>query len=135
MQRRTNDAAGLLNLAQVLIDAGACALGFVIAVYYRNADVLLIVKRKLDHTGHDVLPLASTYYTIAGVYIAMVVMTFAIKNLYHTRETGLMNMDEASGVLHGLFLASMLVIAGNYIIVNPQNTQVSRLIVGLGVAV
>jgi exopolysaccharide biosynthesis polyprenyl glycosylphosphotransferase len=135
MQRRTDDAAGLLNLAQVFIDAGACALGFVIAVYYRNADTLLILKRMFAHTGHDVLPLATTYYTIAGVYIAMVVVTFAIKNLYHTRETGLMNMDEATGVLHGLFVASMLVVAGNYILINPQTTQVSRLIVGLGVAV
>lgn len=134
MQRRTDDAARFLNLAQLFIDACGCALGFVIAVNIRNADFLQILKNVLGHTGHDILPMATTYYTIAGIYLLLVIATFAVKNLYHTRETGLMNMDEATGVLHGLFLASMLLVAGNYVLINPSTTQVSRMIVGLGVA-
>src|SRR5689334_16320836 len=110
MQRRTDDAARFLNLAQLFIDAGACALGFAVAIYFRNASVLQLIKEKaFEHTGHPVLPMDTKYYAIAGIYIAVVVVVFAVKNLYHTRETGLMNMDEGVGVLHGLFIAAMLV--------------------------
>ena len=129
--RRFDFAALLLNVLQLGMDLVASLCGFVMAFWiYKNTDLLIEIKREVNklHTpsGYD-------YYLVAAAFAVVVILTFTVKHLYQSRETGLMNMDEATSVLQSLFLASTIVICGTYFVIDPQTTHISRLIVGLGV--
>ena len=127
--QRTDHAAVFLNVFQLIVDAGACLAGFALSFWtYNNATILEGIK--VRETAHG----ASDYYPLALGFAAIVVVTFAFKHLYQSRETGLMNMDEASSVLHGLFVASGIVLSVTYFLIDQKKTEISRLIVGLGVA-
>jgi len=93
---------------------------------YKNTSLLDALKRN-PH-----LPNGADYFAIAVAFTVIVVLSFTVKHLYQTRETGLMNMDEATSVLQGLFLAAAMVVSASYFLIEPK-TDVSRLIVGLGV--
>src|SRR6185295_18529319 len=79
-------------------------------------------------------PRIEDYYLITLAFTATVLLTFAIKHLYQSRETGLMNMDEATSVLHGLFLSSVVILAGSYFLIDQKKSAISRMIVGMGAA-
>ncbi|HYF51842.1 MAG TPA: sugar transferase [Planctomycetota bacterium] len=133
MHRRIDYAAVLLNLLQLLVDLTASLSGFYAAFWlYTNTDLLTDIKREMNrfHT-----PIGDDYYLIATSFAILVLVSFAVKHLYQSRETGLMNMDEATSVLQGLFAAAAAVIIGNYIFIDPHTTRISRLIVGMGVAI
>jgi exopolysaccharide biosynthesis polyprenyl glycosylphosphotransferase len=128
VQRRNDHAGLLLNVLQLGIDTFACLCGFVLAFgIYKHTNLLEGFIRQ-----HHV-PLLEDYYLAASGYTIMVIISFTVKHLYQTRETGLMNMDEATAVLQGLFLAAAVVIFGGYFLPNPATTRISRLIVGLSV--
>jgi exopolysaccharide biosynthesis polyprenyl glycosylphosphotransferase len=130
MYRRTDYAARALNLLQLLIDAGGAIAGFEVALWlYRDTTVLEDVKRQ------HFTPEGQTYYAIIAVYAALVLLTFTVKHLYHTRETGLMNMDEATAVLQSLAFSALAIVVGSYVLIDPHTTKVSRLIVGLGLSI
>jgi exopolysaccharide biosynthesis polyprenyl glycosylphosphotransferase len=125
--RRFDYAALLLNMMQLVVDLGACLLGFFIGFWlYKYTDVLRDIKLN-PHTpiGHD-------YYIIASAFAVVVLISFTVKHLYQSRDTGLMNMDEATAVLQGLFFAAAVVIAGSYFLIKPTG-EISRLIVGTGI--
>jgi FlaA1/EpsC-like NDP-sugar epimerase len=125
--RRFDYAALLLNLLQLVVDLGACLAGFAMGFWlYKYTDILRDIKMN-PHTpiGHD-------YYLIASAFAVVVLISFTVKHLYQSRETGLMNMDEATGVLQGLFFAAALTISGSYFLLKPTG-EISRLIVGLGI--
>jgi len=127
-QRRNDHAGLLLNVLQLGIDTFACLAGFALAFYiYKHTHVLDELIRQ-----HHV-PQIEDYYLAAAGYTITVIISFTVKHLYQTRETGLMNMDEATGVLQGLFLAMAVVVCGGYFLPNPATTRISRLIVGLSV--
>ncbi|HLX61556.1 MAG TPA: sugar transferase [Planctomycetota bacterium] len=124
---RIDHAALFLNVFQLLIDAVACLAGFAIAYWaYNHASLLDPVKTR------NFAPSIEVYYTPALAFTALVLLTFAVKHLYQSRETGLMNMDEASSVLHGLFVACSIMAAGSYFLINQKTTEIARLIVGMG---
>jgi len=127
--RRINSAVILLNALQVVIDACACMGGFAASFsLYKHTDLL----ENLIRQHHA--PRSEDYYLVASAFAAIVLLSFAVKHLYQSRETGLMNMDEAVAVMQGLFFSSMVVICGSYFLIpNPSTTRISRLIVGLGV--
>lgn len=128
--RRTHQAASLLNLLQLPIDICACVAGFYLAfMVYRDTSLLEELKG-IAQRGY--IPQFSDYYIILAAFTAVVVVSFTVKHLYQSRETGLMNMDEAVAVLQGLLFASLVVVGGNYVFVDPHKTGISRLIVGLG---
>ena len=129
IQRRTDYPAILLNLIQVLIDLGACLAGFAASLWiYKNTDLLQDIKL------HPHVPIGQHYYWIAAAFAVIVLLSFTVKHLYQSRETGLMNMDEATSVLQGLFFSSAVIISGNYFFINPHTTDISRLIIGMGVS-
>src|SRR5471032_388685 len=110
MSRRHDHAAWVLNLLQLIIDSCGAIGGFALALWlYRGAPVLQEISKSHNH---QFTPEGETYYAITGVFAALVLLSFAVKGLYQTRETGLMNMDEATGVLQALFFASAAVVAG-----------------------
>ncbi|MEI6232561.1 MAG: sugar transferase [Planctomycetota bacterium] len=124
---RTDYAAFFLNVFQVFVDANACLTGFVVGFWtYNHAAFLRPIKARAF------APNIEDYLAIALAFTAIVLLTFAVKHLYQTRETGLMNMDEATSVLHGLFVASAIIASMNYIIIDQKTSEISRLIVGLG---
>ena len=130
MSRRSDHAAGILNLLQLLLDAGGAIAGFGVALWlYRDTTVLEDLKR------HQFTPEGQTYYAITGAFAAIILLTFTVKGLYQTRETGLMNMDEATSVLQALFFSAATVMIGNYVFVDQHTTKVSKLIVGVGLAI
>jgi exopolysaccharide biosynthesis polyprenyl glycosylphosphotransferase len=130
MYRRTDYAARALNLLQLFIDAGGAVLGFAIALWlYRDTAVLQDIKRQ------HFTPEGQTYYAITGVYASLVLLTFTVKHLYQSRETGLMNMDEATSVLQSLALSALAIVVGSYVLIDPHTTKISRLIVGLGLSI
>ena len=125
---RFDYAALFLNVFQLFIDAGACLSGFAVAFWtYNHATLLQPIK------ASPVAPAIEAYFNVAFAFTAVVLLTFAIKHLYQSRETGLMNMDEATSVLHGLFLASVGITAASYFVIDQKTTQIARLIVGMGV--
>lgn len=128
---RIDYAAVFLNVLQLFIDAGACVAGFAAAywTYNQNFWLLKALQQRPQAPSFDV------YYPILIAFVVLVVLTFAFKHLYQSRETGLMNMDEASSVLHGLFIASTLLLVGSYIFIDPKTkygAEISRLIIGIG---
>jgi len=132
MHRRVDYAAILLNVLQLFVDLSASLSGFFAGFWlYTNTDLLSEIKRESNRYH---VPSADDYYLIATAFAILVLVSFSVKHLYQSRETGLMNMDEATSVLQGLFLAAAVVIIGNYIFIDPHTTRISRLIVGLGVA-
>ncbi len=128
-QGRIDHAAVFLNVLQLFVDAGACLAGFAAAYWTYNNTSLLNTLKVLSKARS-----IEDYYWVALAYTAVVVLTFAIKHLYQSRETGLMNMDEATSVLHGLFLSSVIILAGSYFFIDQKKSAISRLIVGMGVA-
>lgn len=117
----------LLNTLQIVLDAVACLCGFVLAFsLYRDTELLSSLVRR-PH-----VPRSEDYYLVASAFTVVVLLSFAVKHLYQSRETGLMNMDEAVAVMQGLFLAFAVVVIGTYFIPDPGTTRISRLIVGLG---
>jgi exopolysaccharide biosynthesis polyprenyl glycosylphosphotransferase len=125
--RRFDYAALLLNIMQLVVDVSGCVLGFMIGFWmYKYTDLLRDIKIS-PHT-----PLGQDYYLIAASFAVVVLISFTVKHLYQSRETGLMNMDEATAVLQGLFLAAAVVVAGSYFLLKPTG-EVSRLIVGTGI--
>ncbi len=130
MYRRTDYAARILNLLQLVIDAGAAVAGFEVALWlYRDTTVLEDVKRQ------HFTPEGQTYYAIICIYTAIVLLTFTVKHLYQSRETGLMNMDEATSVLQSLAFSALAIVVGSYVLIDPHTTKISRLIVGLGLSI
>ncbi|HEY3320501.1 MAG TPA: sugar transferase [Planctomycetota bacterium] len=126
--RRTDNAALFLNALQLAMDACACLLGFVAAYWlYKNTSILESFMRQKH------VPWADDYYLPAASFAVFVLVSFSVKHLYQSRETGLMNMDEATAVMQGLFLSSAVVICGSYFMADPVRTRISRLILGLGV--
>jgi exopolysaccharide biosynthesis polyprenyl glycosylphosphotransferase len=129
--RRIDYAAVLLNVLQLGTDAAASMLGFSAAFWlYTHTELLQEIKRGANRYH---VPTFDDYYLIATAFAVIVLVSFSVKHLYQSRETGLMNMDEATSVLQGLFLASAAVIIGTYFLPDPHTTRISRLIVGLGV--
>ena len=125
---RIDYAALFLNVFQLFIDAAACVSGFVVAFWtYNNATFLRSIKAR------EFAPNIEDYLNITLAFTAAVLLTFAVKHLYQTRETGLMNMDEATSVLHGLFVASIGTVAASYFVIDQKKTEIARLIVGLGI--
>ncbi|MFH0940001.1 MAG: sugar transferase [Planctomycetota bacterium] len=130
-RRRIDYAAFFLNLLQVFVDLSACLIGFAVSFYiYRDTEWLQQIK-SLTNVQHT--PTGEDYYLIAAAFTVLLLITFAVKHLYQSRDTGLMNMDEASSVLQGLFFTAAVVICGVYVLVDQKNTRVSRLIVGMSV--
>ena len=126
---RIDYAALFLNGLQLIVDAGACLAGFAAAYWtYNHTSFLHQLKARPRANSIE------DYYYVAAAFAALVILTFAVKHLYQTRETGLMNMDEATSVLHGLFLSSAAVAGASYFLVDQRKTEISRMIVGLGVA-
>src|SRR2546427_65659 len=130
VQRRQNHAGLLLNVLQLGIDTLACFCGFVLGFnLYKHTSVLEGFIRQ-----HHV-PVFEDYYFAAGGFAIMVILSFTVKHLYQSRETGLMNMDEATSVLQGLFLATAVIVFASYFLPNPNTTRISRLILGLSVII
>jgi exopolysaccharide biosynthesis polyprenyl glycosylphosphotransferase len=130
LQRKSDHAELVLNAVQAALDALACVLGFYIAfLLYRDTSLLVELKGAAQRTY---TPHFSDYSLVLAGYVALVLTTFAIKHLYQSRETGLMNMDEATHVLQALVFASGVVVIGNYIFIDQKETGISRLIVGVG---
>ena len=128
LHKRTAHAAFLLNLLQVIIDLSSSLCGFALAFWlYKYTSVVQELKR------HPHLPSEANYYYIALAFTMIVVLSFTVNHLYQTRETGLMNMDEATSVLQGLFFSSAITICGSYFLIDQTKTDISRLILGLGV--
>ncbi|MCY3018095.1 MAG: sugar transferase [Planctomycetota bacterium] len=127
--RRASHAALLLNILQLATDLCACLGGFVLALWlYEHAELL----QGLSHHPH--VPKPASYYVAMWAFTVVVLVTFTVRHLYQSRETGLMNMDEATQVLQGLFLASALVLCGSFFLIkDPSKSEISRLILGLGV--
>ena len=126
---RIDHAALFLNVVQLFVDAAACLTGFAAAFWtYNHAAFLRDIKTQV------LAPNIEEYYPVALAFTALVLLTFALKHLYQSRETGLMNMDEASSVLHGLFWASALMLIGSYFLIDQRTSSKSRLILGIGVA-
>jgi len=127
-QRRISNAVLLLNTLQIVIDICACLGGFAFVFWlYRDTHLLDELKRQQHY-----IPRSEDYYLVAAAFTAVALLSFAVKHLYQSRETGLMNMDEAVAVMQGLFFSFAVVISGTYFIPNPGTTPISRLIVGLG---
>jgi exopolysaccharide biosynthesis polyprenyl glycosylphosphotransferase len=129
--RRIDFAAVTLNVFQLFLDLAACASGFAVSFYlYKYTDWLDSLKGSVNaqHT-----PLGEDYYFIAAAFMAILLIIFTVKHLYQSRETGLMNMDEATNVLQGLLFTSAATICGTYVFVHLPTTRISRLILGLGV--
>ena len=116
-------------MLQLGIDLGACLSGFVLSLLlYRNTSIL----NDLGLVRNVHIPDGTDYYPIAAAFAVIVILSFTVRHLYQSRETGLMNMDEATSVLQGLFLATTVVICGSYFLSHPATSRISRLIVGLG---
>lgn len=114
----------LLNIFQLAVDVTASVTGFVAAVLLYGGTTWLD-EFKL-HPHH---PAPATYLQIGGAFTALMVLSFAVKHLYQSRETGLMNMDEAAGVLRGLCFAGLTTAA---VVGLARPEYVSRLVVLLG---
>lgn len=130
LQRKTDHAALVLNLVQAVLDATGCIVGFFIAFMLYKDTTLLEELKGVAQRGHT--PHFSDYGLVVAAFTSLVLITFTVKHLYSSRETGLMNMDEATHVLQGLAFASVVVVCGNYVFVDQKATGISRLIVGLG---
>ncbi|MGD0094846.1 MAG: hypothetical protein ABSE73_33460, partial [Planctomycetota bacterium] len=127
LYRRINHVALLLNLLQVVIDACACLGGFAFAFWLYKDTRLLESLKAQEHVPHS-----EHYYFVAAAFTAIVLLSFAVKHLYQSRETGLMNMDEAVAVMQGLFFSFAVVITGTFFLPKTSTAPMSRLILGLG---
>jgi exopolysaccharide biosynthesis polyprenyl glycosylphosphotransferase len=87
---------------QLLTDMAAALSGFFLATVVYGGTRLVDEYKNYPHH-----PEPANYIQIAFGFTALMVLFFAVKHLYQTRETGLMNMDEAAGVLQGLFGAAL----------------------------
>jgi len=130
ISRPASYLATVLSILQIAVDACACLSGFVFAFWiYKDTALLQSVKRRIY------VPLSEDYYLVAAAFAAIVLLCFTVNHLYQSRETGLMNMDEATRVLQGLVLSSVIVIGGSYLVVwDPSASRISRLILAFGVA-
>src|SRR5258708_31775718 len=91
LSKRTDQAAVLLNVLQLLIDLAASLSGFLIAFFlYSDTNAMDTFK----HNPHT--PEPAVYVPLSAAFAIIVLISFTVKHLYQSRETGLMNMDEAT---------------------------------------